>query len=83
MELLVLIGQRKQRYEGEYALEALAVIDDIGDSDNPDYMRDELTKHTKTAEFDALAVVRLDVNENAVRGVLYPAAKTLQATVVS
>lgn len=83
MELLVLIGQRKQRYEGEYALEALAVIDDIGDSDNPDYMSDELTKHTKAEEFDALAVVRLNVSEKAIREVLYPAAKTLPATVVS
>lgn len=83
MELLVLIGQRKQRYEGEYALEALAVMDDVGDSDNPDYMRDELAKYVKTAEFDALAVVRLDVSEKAIREVLYPAAKVLTAKVVS
>ncbi len=81
MEFLILIGQRKERYEGEYALEALAVIDELGDIDNPDYMREELAKQTASKEFDALAVVRLGASEDAIRAVLYPKAKTIPATV--
>jgi len=83
MDLHVLIGQRKESYPGQYSLEALAVIDEIGDSENPDYMRDELRKQTESGEFDALAVVRLGASEKAIRDVLYPAAKTLPVTVIS
>lgn len=83
MKLLVLMGQRKEQYEGQYALEALAVIDEISDSDNPDYIDAELKKYTASGEFDALAVVCLSVSEKAVREVLYPAARTLPATVAN
>lgn len=82
MDLLVLIGQRKERYVGEYAPEALAVIDGIGDEENPDYMRDELQKQTESGDFDALSVVRLNVSDNAIREALYPALKSIPATVV-
>ena len=82
MELLVLIGQRKERYEGEYALEALAVIDDVGDNDNPDYMHKQFQEQHTTGDFDALAVVRLEVSEKAIREVLYPSLKVLPAAVI-
>ena len=82
MDLFVLVGQRKQRYEGEYLPEALAVIDDIGDSDNPEYMREQLQKQTESGDFDALTVLRLSVSEKAVKAALYPEPTVLQATVV-
>ena len=82
MNLLVLIGQRKERYEGEYAPEALAVIDEYGNDENPDYMRDALYEQTKSEDFSALAVVHLSVSDDAINNVLYPAAKVIQAVVV-
>lgn len=81
MDFLVLVGQRKERYDGEYAMEALAVIDEWGNDDNPDYMREELAKHRASGEFDALAVVRLGASGDAVRAALYPQAKSIPATV--
>jgi hypothetical protein len=82
MDLFVLVGQRKEAYAGQYSREALAVIDEIGDSENPDYMRDELKKQTDSGEFDALAVLHLSVDDLAVDAVLYPAARVLPATVI-
>ena len=83
MDLFVLIGQRKERYEGEYAPEALAVIDEYGDNDNPGYMRDELQKQTKSGDFSALAVLQLRVSDDAINSALFPAAKPIAADVVS
>ncbi|HAR37918.1 MAG TPA: hypothetical protein DCS09_04710 [Porphyromonadaceae bacterium] len=82
MELLVLIGQRKQRYEGEHALEALAVIDEYGDDINPEYMKEQTIQYSSSDEFDALSVIRLSIDEPAVRSQLYPEAKTIPAEVV-
>lgn len=82
MDLLVLVGQRKERYVGEYAVEALAVIDEHGDSENPDYMRDALKNQQDSGDFDALAVVQLSVDGEAIHNALYPSAKPIPATVV-
>jgi len=83
MDLFVLIGQRKERYEGEYSPEALAVIDEYGDSENQDYMRDELHKQTQSGDFLALTVLHLNVSDDDVNNALFPAAKVISAKVVS
>ena len=83
MDLFVLIGQRKERYEGEYTPEALAVIDEYGDSENPDYMRDELHKYTKIGDFSALSILHLSVSDDAINKALFPAAEVIAAEVVS
>lgn len=83
MDFLVLVGQRKQRYEGEYAPEALAINDGVGNDDNPEYMQGELAKHRESGEFAALAVVRLRVDSAAINEALFPAGKALPAKVVT
>lgn len=82
MDLFVLIGQRKEKYEGEYSPEALAVIDEHGDSENPDYMRDELRKQTESGDFSALTVLHLSVSSEAINKALFPAAEVIRAEVV-
>ena len=82
MDLFVLVGQRKEQYEGQFAPEALAVIDEYGYSDNPDYMRDELQKQTKSGEFSALAVMHLRVSDEAISAALFPAAKVIDAETI-
>lgn len=79
MDLFVLVAQRKERYEGEYAPEALAVIDEYGNDDNPDYMHDELRKQTESGDFSALAVLRLSVSSEAVNEALFPPVKVIAA----
>ena len=82
MILHVLIGQRKEQYEGQYALEALAAIDEFGNDDNPAYMIGEEEKARKGEEFDALAVVSIQVSSEAIRRILYPENQVLKADLV-
>lgn len=82
MKLFVLYGQRKCRYPGEYAMEALACIDEHGQSDNPDYLEGEHGKYEQSGEFDRLSIVELAVSEKDIRGVLYPEQQAIPATVV-
>lgn len=83
MKLMVLYGQRKCSYPGEYALEALACMDEVGDSNNPDYLIDELARHEASGEFDRLSIVPLSVSEKDIRSVLFPEMRTIEAAVVS
>lgn len=40
MEVRCLFAQRKCSYEGEYAPELIAAIDEYGDDENPDYLNE-------------------------------------------
>jgi hypothetical protein len=82
MKLHVLFAQRKCDYPGQYALEALACMDENALSVNPDYMQGEYRKYKQTGEFDRLGVVELSVSEKAVREALYPEQKPIPATVI-
>ncbi len=44
MDFLILVGQRKERYEGEYLPEALQVIDANGNDENPDFLIDRMAE---------------------------------------
>lgn len=83
MDILILIGQRKCAYEGQYAPEILAAIDDIGDGDNPDYMCMEKRAAVASREFDALTIVKVRVSGAAVTEALYPAQKAIEGVVIS
>lgn len=83
MKLMVLYGQRKCSYPGEYALEALACLDEVGDSNNPDYLINEQAKHEASGEFDRLSIVPLAVSEQEIRAILYPEKRVIEAVVAS
>ena len=82
MKVHVLFGQRVQRYEGEYDLEALAVMSQADLDSNPDYLPAELDTHRKAGEFAALAIVTLEVPRQQIREILFPAAAPVAARVV-
>lgn len=82
MKLFVLFGQRKCAYPGQYAMEALACIDENGESENPDYLEGEHAKYEQSGEFDRLSIVPLTVREQDVRRVLYPEQQEIVAAVV-
>ncbi|HBO2935359.1 TPA: hypothetical protein L4R50_000355 [Pseudomonas aeruginosa] len=83
MKLFVLFGQRKCDYPGQYAMEALACMDENGNSDNPDYLEGELAKYKQSREFDRLSIVTLAVSEDSIKRVLYPEQKPIEASVVT
>jgi hypothetical protein len=82
MNLYVLMAQRKERYGGQYGMEALAVMSEAGQDENPDYLRDAMEENKASGEFDALAVVQLKVSGEAIRAILYPNAEPVKAAVV-
>ena len=70
MILKVIFAQRKCRYEGEYAPEALACITDAHDSDNPDYLETELAEARLDSSFASVKVIDLEVDDDAVEKIL-------------
>ena len=72
MKVHVLFAQRKERYAGEYGLEALAVMTEHDYDGNPDYLGEQFEQHQATKEFTALAIVDLEVDEAAIRKILQP-----------
>lgn len=82
MDLYVLMGQRKERYEGEYGMEALAIASEADMDSNPEYMGEQMQEYRGSGEFDALAIVTLKVSGEAVRAILYPNAEPVKAVVV-
>lgn len=81
MRLYVLFGQRKERFPGEYKPEALAVMDEWGQSDNPEYLELKETEARDSGEFESVAVVAMEVDGAAVEGRLRPAKPVLQAQI--
>ena len=82
MDLLVLVGQRKERYSGEYSPEALAVIDSVGDDENPDYMAEQEEGARKSGDFTAIAVLRIRVPGNVVTEKLFPSSGVIAGQVI-
>lgn len=80
MDIYVLMGQRKCRYAGEYAPEALEVINEYGNDENPDFLIDKKKEYESSSEFDAVAVIRLRVSDAAIGAALQ--IQTLKAEVV-
>lgn len=72
MKIHVIFGQRHCRYEGEYAPEALEIIDEYGNDDNPGFLIDALAKHRKSNEFSAVEVVNVEVDEEKIHKILNP-----------
>lgn len=83
MKLHVIFGQRKERYLGEYAPEVLAAMDEVGNSDNPDYLADVVTAAKSTDEFENVVVINIEVNGAQIMDLLRPTSRTLKAEIVS
>lgn len=60
MEIRCLFAQRKCSYEGQYAPELLAAIDEYGDEENPDYLNEEQKKAEK--DNDLLFTKRITIS---------------------
>lgn len=82
MKIYLIVGQRHQRYEGEYGLEALACMTEADNEANPDYLTDEMKKNRDSKDFDALALVALDVPAAEIRRRLYPDREPIPAKIV-
>jgi len=82
MNILILFGQRKESYPGQYLPEALAIIDETGNEDNPDYMKEEFEKHKGYNDFDALKVITISISDDKLNKALYPTSRILNAKII-
>ena len=75
MTIFVLFGQRKEDYPEQYAPEALDVISEYGQEENPDYLEGKLAEYTATKEFIGLRICEVSIgSQNNIRDLLigYP-----------
>ena len=82
MKIIVVIAQRKCRYEGEYAPEALACISEYGQEENPDFITDTLSENRNCEEFDAVEPVCFEVDGKAIDAALFPNRNPIKAEIV-
>lgn len=82
MKILVLMGQRKCSYPGEYAPEALACINEYGHDENPEYLNDARKDELATNDFDSVEIITLSVPDAEIDRRLFPERAPVKADVV-
>ena len=70
MKIHILFGLRKQSYPGQYAPEALEVMDEYAMDDNLDYLKDKSEEYKKSDEFQSLRIFEIKVDQNRILDVL-------------
>jgi hypothetical protein len=65
MRLYVIFGQRKERYEGELAPEALDVMDEYCNDDNPSWLPDKLALYRESGEYIDVDIFAIELTGNA------------------
>jgi hypothetical protein len=83
MKLHVIFGQRKCTYPGEYAPEALDIMDEYGMDENPKWFEERMAEHVNNADFSAVAEVVIDVPDYEIDRRLFPARGPVQGVVVN
>lgn len=62
MKIYVLFGQRKCRYDGEYAPEALDVISEFGMDENTEYLETKKKEYILSDEFTSVSIIPIEVS---------------------
>lgn len=81
MKIYVLMGQRKERYPGEYAPEALECIHEYGHDDNPEYLAKAKALYDAEGEFENTAIIPLELSDAHIMKRLRPEATPIPAKV--
>lgn len=81
MKLHIIFGQRKCRYEGEYAPEALDIADEYTMDENPAWLEERLAEHRKDDSFQSVEVLVVRVPDKAIADLLTPKAPEVDASV--
>ena len=62
MRVFILFGQRKCAYPGQYAPEALEIMDEYAHEDgNPEWLHEKLAEYENTGEFDGVRIIEVDL----------------------
>ena len=82
MNILILMGQRKCLYPEQYAPEVLEAIDENGNDDNPDFLIDAERTYLESEEFDAVAIIAVEVSDSAIERRLSPKLPPIKGKVI-
>ena len=85
MDIKVLFGQRKCEYPGEYAPEALRVVDQYVDDTNPDWILDQKKFIESTNEFERVEIIEVStgtLGSECIKEKLSVIGKTIPALVI-
>lgn len=74
MKIYVLFGQREERYEGQYAPEAMEIMDEFGYDENPQYLHRKLEMKKKQSDIVNAKIFEIDLGKGSldrIRSSLY------------
>lgn len=80
MKIICLFAQEKCEYEGEYAPDLRAAIDEYGNRDNPDYLNDEEQKLRSDNSIAFWRRITLEVSDAEFDRLFFPSSDVLKAT---
>jgi hypothetical protein len=63
MKVYILFGQRKCSYDGEFAPEALDIINEFGMDENPEYLENKKEEYILSKEFVALSIIPIEISD--------------------
>ena len=66
MKLYIVFAQQKCSYEGQYAPEALAIVDEYCHDENPDWIEGELAKASANKGYVSAAIISVNLGDAAV-----------------
>lgn len=82
MKIKVLFGQRKGQYEGEYGIDAIECMSEYELEENPEFMNERRKALEGVGDFEGIALVDLEVDETAIRAIMYPGTVAIPAKVL-
>jgi hypothetical protein len=82
MILNILFGQRKCRYDGEFAPEALEIADEFTMEENHEWIREREKLHKFNGEFEAVGILVVRVDDEAINKCLFPDKVVVDGDVV-
>lgn len=82
MKLYVIFAKRKCRYHGEYAPEALEVMDEFAMESSPEWFSEKMQTHKANSDFENVVAVVLNVSDQKIDDALSVKMPEIQATVL-
>jgi len=70
MKLYILFGQRECRYDGEFAPEALEVVDEYTMDENPEWFKEKKKEYRSNSFFSSVKEIVVNVSEAEIDKIL-------------
>lgn len=72
MKLYILFGQRKEKYSGEFGIEAFGCMTEYEYDENQEYLHDMKEKIMQDGDIERAEIITLHVSESAITKILRP-----------